>query len=278
MKDNTKEIEYKKYLHKIKRRKKIRRRVFAFIFLALVISLIIGGIALSPICTVSGVIVEGQNHYSAETYAEYSDGITGNNAFKAMDYNLESIFKLRYINIENKIKKLPYIKDVKVEFLPFQKVRIKAVEREPIAIVTKDENNYLLDIEGFVLEEYNSDISNKEFFLVKGIDVQKELVGKYVSGNFKDNYKLATDTCEALLKYGKDNNIAIKEKTDYIDATDAKNIKIMVNGLYTAELGNSDDIDYKLSYLFTIINNNLSGEKGTLKYDAKKKSFGFVPD
>lgn len=277
MKD-TKDIQNRKYLQKMKKHKKIRRRVFAVFFLLLIISVTIGCVALSSICTVSSVVVEGQSHYSIETYTKYSEGIIGNNAFKAMEYKPGSMFRLRYIDIENEIKKLPYIKDVRVEFLPFQKVKIKAVEREPIAIIFQSENNYLMDIEGFVLEEYNRDIEKREFFLLKGIEVKKELVGKYISTNYKENYKLAMDTCEALLKYGKENNVLIKNKIDYIDATEAKNIKIIVDGTYTVELGNSDNMDYKLLFLFTTINEKLQeGEKGTLKYDVENKSFGFVP-
>lgn len=276
---NTKDIQHKKYLQKVKKQKKIRKRIFAIFFLILILASSIVCIALSPVCTVNSIEVEGQSHYSVDTYTKYLEGITGDNAFKAMGYKPASMFSFRYIDIENEIKKLAYIKDVHVIFSPFQKVKIIVVERKPIVIISQKENNFLLDVEGFVLEDYNGDIGKREFFLLKGIGVNKELLGKYIPANYEKNYKLAVDTCEALLKHGEKNNISIKNRIDYIDAADAKNIVIMVDGTYIVELGSSDDIDYKLDFLFATIKDKLiKGEKGILKYDEVNKSFGFVPD
>lgn len=270
------EMQYNQRLDGRKRKRKFRplRFVFTLVLLTAIITLL----ALSSICNITGIEVRGCSHYKKEDIIGATNLAIGNNAFKTMGNNIDSILKFRYISAERNIRNsLPYVKDATVKYIIPGKVIITITEREPKYVVLSETSSLLMDSEGYLIDALN-EAKDINLTVVRGLKFEKLEIGQALKHQDKESLKIVEKLKEAMVESDSIDNFKFLPILNYIDVSDFRKISIKIDSRIIINFGDMLDIDYKLHFAKYLYQKNIEKkERGILDF-----SFGenprFIPE
>ncbi len=216
--------------------KKMRRRRFIFRFLLLIsLILLICVLALnSDFFVINNIKVIGNNK------------ILKDNIISASSINLgENIFKISKKTAKDNLKKLPYVKEVKVKRKFPKEIIIDIKERKEIIQIREISSYMFIDIDGYILDIV--DTQNEKLPLFIGYKIEDIKPG--------DNLFTKSESKESIEFISEGHALGILSKMKEIDMEDNNNINIRLNNGISVAFGTLDNVKYKLNYLNEILKN-----------------------
>lgn len=227
----------------LKRRKK-RIIKKSLLLIVLLLSILITLCLKLSYFNVKNISVINNNNINADVIIKESNIYRGNN-----------IFYLKLSECIDRIKRNPYILDVKIKRKLPNSIVINIIEREAVFYNKKGSKYAIIDNNGIVLEEKDS-IDGMKLTRLDGVDYEKSTVGKTVVCD--DNRKI--EIVGIITKLIKEN----KGKIDMsiVDINNLFDIKIYSENM-CIKLGSSDNLQTKLNKALNILGRDeLKGAKG----------------
>lgn len=247
-------LNKKQKIRKFRKKSILRRQRMLFLKR---IALVFGGLVflfsvffgayllLSKIFAVKSIEVMGSNIYSEQEIISAGELHTG-----------ESFLFLSSRNAENKIyKSLVNIDSVKISKKFPNKIKVDVEDAFPKYYIKEGEEYLVLSEKNKLLEK----TSEPPTFLIGIIGLEFSVLetGKVEYKN-KDYEKLLHEILDSC----KDKNL---DEINSVDISDIQNITVNYDGRIKMNLGDKEDIDYKILTAKEILNNKISKfEKGTL--------------
>ncbi len=254
MKDN------KKTAKKIRKKRKVRKSFLAAVFILIVaVFVIMLTTVLMPISKVE--IQYNGKKYTKEEILAVADIAVGDN-----------ILMLFEGSVNKKVTAgLPYIGSVELKKQLPDKVTVIPKETKAVFCIKHKKKYALLDSEFKVLEITNK--AKTKLTNIKGLVFSKCEVGK--TAIFKDD--TAYSNAKNIIKLSNKSN----NKVNKLDVSSKFDINLTINGKYAVELGTSNDLTEKLSFMNKMIEKIESkhkNNKGTidLSYFSEKKEGYFT--
>ena len=174
--------------------------------------------------------------------------------------------------IEKRLKKyLVYIDDVQVEKNYPSTLEINISEAKKSANILFDKKYYVLSTSDKLLECENTK-RNKNIPLVKGMELKEPKAGEELRSTDPMKTKILKSILDSL------DEMEFKNITE-IDLSDRTDIILNYSGRIKIYIGSSVDIDYKLKYIKTIIDERLGDNyRGTLKYNGVNSGVSAIPE
>ncbi len=254
-----------------KNRKRIKRLV-AWIKSISILALFIAAVVftgLSPLFDLKETEVKGAVHYKPEVLTGFANIRMGENGFREIGSSPMDIIRFRFGNAEASIiKNCPYVKEARVRFAIPSKVVIEVTERTAIAAVPYSGTSLLIDKEGYALESVPAD-KKTGLLVMKGLEFTDYEPGKELDLKNGASLALGIKLMEALKESDQSDKVKLFELVDVLDVGDEFNIKIRLEARVTVNLGDLEDLNYRISMARTIFTKNIKkGEKGTLDFTA----------
>lgn len=235
----------KKQAKQIKRKNRIKNCLKIILFLAIIIAAICFAL-VSPIFNIQKINVRGNEQVNADTIISLSE----------LQKN-QNIFKFSTEKTKEKIKSNPYIEKVTIKRRIPDKIEIVVEERkEQFNVEFLNEYAYI-DNQGYILK-----ISEQkaDFPIIKGISTGQEQIVEGNRLNEEDLSKL--ETVIQIMNISKEYEIYTKITS--VDITDVNNFILkMEDEKKTIYLGNSSNLNSKILYIPSILDNN-KGKEGTI--------------
>lgn len=159
-------------------------------------------------------------------------------------YNNQNIFMINTKEIKDKLMENPEIENVTIKRELPNKLILNIKEKETIGLIKYmnsyieiDKNGYVIRVEGYL---------PRSSVIFEGIDIKEVVVGSRLKISDEFLFSEGLKVAQKL----KELDAFRKFKVDYIFLvlTNVNNIKLKIDKL-TVELGNSSDLEYKLSLL-----------------------------
>ncbi|NMA67762.1 MAG: FtsQ-type POTRA domain-containing protein [Clostridiaceae bacterium] len=256
-----------------KRTKKIW--VFLFTLICLITSLLV--LLYMPIFNISFIKVKGNTKYSADELIQASGILIGENGFKKLRFNNESIFELRLTDSEKNIESLPYVKQCKVSLVFPDGVMIEISEREQEAYISYLDNFLLVDRDGYVLEVTDS---RPESYIkeIRGIEFLKYSVGNQLEDTDTDLVKTAVEIIEAIKESDKNSKLKLFDVLDWVDMIDKYNALLSLDNRVMVRFNPKDKLQYTIDFTKEIFFKKLnSKETGRIVFSEGQNS-SFIPE
>ncbi|MEL5865005.1 cell division protein FtsQ/DivIB [Clostridium cochlearium] len=214
--------------HKKKRRKKL------IVFSVLLISIFITLCFKHPFFNVKIVDVKGNKNIKKELIIKSSEIRSDNN-----------IFYLNLNNVKNNIMSNPYILNAEVKRKLPNKILINIEERKALYYIEKDKKFYIIDNNGYVLEERNN-IKNMKLVKLDGVKKKDYKIGEPILEQGNIRIKFIKNLASLIDK--KDNNYEIS----IVNIENMNNIKLKYRNIQII-LGDDEELDTKLNKAFNIL-------------------------
>lgn len=218
---------------KRKKREKRKKRILNFILLLFMIILIYLFVFKTNFFDIKNIEITGNKKLSNDQIIKASICMKGKN-----------IFKINKNYCEESIKKLAYVKNVKITRKLPSTINVEIVEREEVAIIPYIGAFIYIDEEGYVLkiEERKGDVKLPQIFGLKLSNLQ---VGDCIFDNVERSGNLD------FLILGKDAKLL--EQMKYINFSNEENTMIELNNGIKVAFGPLNNVKYKLSFLSKIL-------------------------
>lgn len=264
-----------------KKRKARIKRFVSWLKFILILGLTVSSLvfaALSPLFEIKSIQVTGMRHYKQDEIIRISGLKTGENGFKTIGSSPETILLLRFGKAEEALRQAcPYIKSVRAKFVLPSRIAIDLVEREPVALVPYNGTSLLIDREGYVLEAAGE--GNPGAFLqVKGLKFENYRLGGKLALKDETVMDRVARILQAIQISDKNEQPPIAGKIKAMDVTDASKAFLFIDGRLTVNLGDLQDLNYRIGVVKLILNKSMKkGEKGLLDF-TKGKDPVFTPE
>lgn len=221
------------------KKKKRNKRIKLVLKIALLVGIIIGGIAfamISPIFNIKNIQVANNDQVNSETIISLSELKTQHN-----------IFQFSGIVIANKIKENAYIKEVKIHRKIPDTIQIEVEERKHSYSVDFLGKYAYIDKQGYILEIAED---SKQKIIIQGITTPEEqiLVGNRLSSQDLERLEDIIKVKNAAKEYNLDTkltSIDITDKNEYSIYLEEEKKKVY--------LGDNTNLSNKLLYVNAII-------------------------
>ncbi len=235
-------------------------------------------LALSPLFAVNRIEVRGAVHYTDESLISLSGVVTGQNGFRQVGSSPGNIFRLRIGSAEEAIRQeCPYIKTVEVKYVIPGSVVIDAAERTAAAVVPFNGTGLLVDRDGFVLEE-QAPGTVRELPVINGLKFGSYELGKKPVYEKSEALQAAFRVMDEIQALDRDEADKLYDKVDSVDVGDLNAVSFMLESRVKVNLGDMQDLNYKLSSAKTIFAKNIKKvEKGILDF-ASGENPVFTPE
>lgn len=267
-----------------KKRRKNQRAIKRFVFLLkfiLTTGLLVATIillALSPLFSINRIEVRGAVHYTEENLISLSGVIKGENGFRQVGSSPGSILTLRAGNAEKAIRKgCPYIKTVKVRYILPGSMVIDVEERNAAATVPFMGTSLLIDRDGLVLETISPDAGQK-LPSIKGLRFKSYELGKKLEYENPEALEAAFNVLDEIQSVDKSEGGKLYDKVDSVDVSDLNAMVLSLESRIRVNLGDIQDLNYKLSSTKTIFEKNIKkADKGILDFTSGENPV-FTPE
>lgn len=260
---------------KSKSRRIKKRWVFLFtLILLMAVSLVI---LYTPMFNISFIKVKGNTKYSQDEIIQASGILMGENGFKKLRLNVESIFELRLTDNEKNIERLPYIKNSRVSLIFPDGVLIEVQERKPEAYIKYLDNFLIVDKEAFVLEvtDRRPEGDLKE---IRGIEFLKYSIGNQLEDTDTDLVRIAVEILEAVNESDKNSQLKLSEVLDWVDMVDKNNAILSLDNRVMVRFNPMDKLQYTIDFTKEIFFKKLnSKETGRIVF-AEGQNPSFIPE
>lgn len=214
--------------------KKMRRRRFFFRFLLLIslVTLLFALALNSSFFVIDNIKVLGNNK------------ILKDNIIGASSINIgENIFKISTKAAKQNLRKLPYVKEVKIKRKLPKGIIIDIVERKEIVQLQEISSFILLDDEGYILNIV--DTKEEKIPLLLGMKADNKKPGDNIFSTSKSKESIE------FIKEGHVIGLLLRMKE--IDMVDNNNVKIILNDSITVAFGTLDNVKYKVNLLNEVL-------------------------
>lgn len=225
---------------------------FKYVVLLFIICIFTAFFLSSNFFQIKFIAVNGDNNVTREEIIKLSSIYYGENIFR--------------INKKNSMKSIfqnPYVKMIKIKRVIPDKVVIDVIEREIMAYVPYVGSYLNIDEEGMILE-INPAIKRPDLPMVKGLKFETFKVGEHLSIENKEQFSAVTLLIKEIKNAGMLNVIS------EIDVSDLSNIRLKIKEGITANLGGTDNMDYKIGFARSIVEDvKKQNLKGTIEMGHK---------
>lgn len=221
-----------KKTRKIKRRQKVRNILLNIFLLLTISSLIFLIIFKSDFFKINNIQVLGNLELDKEDIVKYSQIYIG-----------ENIFRINRKNIEENLKKLPYVKEVKIRRILPQDILIDLVEREEKVLVKLISSYQVIDLEGYILKEV--DKPDNKLPIILGLNIHGLGRG--------DNLFNSIDNEELIVFLEEADRLDLLSQIESIDLKSLNNIDILLKSGIDITFGKLDNVEYRLRLLYEVL-------------------------
>lgn len=226
------------------RRRKKNMSLYIFIIFILVLGI---GILLSVtlLFNISKINVKGDVDYSKENVIQASGIKIGDNLVRLDAKKAE----------KNILSSMIYIEEANIEKKYPDTLEINLTKCVPTANVEYDEGFILISKKGKILESAKEPQADN--LTIKGLDPASFTQGEYVQSSDEQKTKIYLEIIDSLSKVENNNVVSI-------DMTDKYAIVINYDNRINFELGNGNDISYKIKLADTVLKDLDDDKKGTM--------------
>lgn len=231
--------------------------VVTFFLVALLIAIVIT-VFFHPVFNLKDVEIIGTNRYTSDQVLSSSNLKLNENIFVQV---------LKNGNID--LSKLPYIKSYKYEYKLPDKIVVSVIERTPLYIAyNKDVNKYyLIDGEGYILEESKPEKTSEEQVFVYGIVFSEDFdVGDKINDIDKSKLDMFLNIKNEL------KNVIASASITKVSFENALTI-ITLNDKLNVVFSDDKNLKYVIAFLSEIINNVGIDSIGTIDMTKKNPTF-----
>ncbi|NMB27533.1 MAG: FtsQ-type POTRA domain-containing protein [Tissierellia bacterium] len=214
-------------------KRKARKRILKLFLFILILTLLYLFIFKTSFFNIKNIKVMGNHKMDYDKIVKASMCIQG-----------ENIFKINKRLGEESLNRLPYIKQSKIKRKLPKEIVIEIEEREEIAIIPYIGSFVYIDEEGYILsiEEKGGKVKLPQIFGLDLIDLE---VGENLFKQLED------DNVVDFILLSKQAKLLSLMK--YINFSDSNNTMIELNNGVKVAFGTIDNVKYKLSFLFNIL-------------------------
>ncbi len=226
------------------RRRKKNLPMYVFLILVLVLGI---GILLSVtlLFNIDKITVNGDVDYSAETVIKASGVKEGDNLVRLDAKKAE----------KNILSSMVYIEEADVQKKYPDTLVIDLKKSVPFAAVEHEGKYILVSAKGKILDSVSE--PGEGVMIVKGLEPSETRPGQYLASSNEQKTEIFTELFEKL-----------SEESDFdatlIDMTDIYSMIINYEDRIKFELGNSNDLSYKLELANTVMKDISEDKKGTM--------------
>ena len=217
-----------------KKRKRRGKGCGRFLLLAILLLAIYITALFLPVFDITDISVSGNTVLKSETVIKECTLAKGQN-----------IFRVSTGKAKRNILKMPYVKEVKVKRKLPSKIVIEITEEVAEAYIVKDKNYIAINADGKVLEVVKKPKAG--IMQIPGMKVSKNDVGEIIEYKNENAFKLQMQCVNVLRDKG------ILEKVAKLDIANSSNIKITFDNGLVAEIGNNEEIEYKIKMIETVL-------------------------
>lgn len=231
--------------------------IVTFFLVALLIAIVIT-VFFHPVFNLKDVEIVGTNRYTSDQVVSSSNLKLNENIFVQV---------LKNGNID--LSKLPYIKSYKYEYKLPDKIVVSVIERTPLYIAyNKDVNKYyLIDGEGYILEESKPEKTSEEQVFVYGIVFSEDFdVGDKINDIDKSKLDMFLNIKNEL------KNVIASASVTKVSFENALTI-ITLNDKLNVVFSDDKNLKYVIAFLSEIINNVGIDSIGTIDMTKKNPTF-----
>ncbi len=261
---------------KKKRKRNIKKILFWIksVFIIALFSTTIISLALSPLFNINSIEVTGTARYEHSGIIGTAGLVTGVNGFKAIGRSMHDIFTLSYGNAEKAIlDKYPYIKSAEVRFAVPDRIKITLREREPMAFISCEQGNIIIDDELYVLEMTGKN-QPEGLLMIKGLEFEGFEVGRALDIENKYNYDQALVLLNKVRESDDRNEFKLYGLISAVDASDAARLALLWDSRINANFGELEDVDFRINFFRYIVSKSLKKQdKGFLDLTIENPSF-----
>lgn len=170
----------------------------------------------------------------------------------------ENIFLLNKENIKTNIMNNPYVENVKIKRKLPSKLVIDIKEKDIKGIIRV--NNYFVDVDsqGRMIHTVNQ-FPNGKLIFIEGVNVKE-----YVYNNTIASDNIQLNAVVSVLKLF--DFTQFKTNIQKVNVKDPYNIKIILKNGIEINIGDASNLEYKISYANTLINNeSIKDKQGTIE-------------
>lgn len=248
------ELEQKKLQQRKQRKRRKRRRgLLIFLFLVICIS-IVAGLFYAPFFNITQVYCVGY-----ETLAE-------EDILKAAAVPLgDNIFQTNVSELKRRVAAIPYVEASNVRRVFPNKIKIWVKECEPAAYIQFGDAFIVINTGGRVLET-RQDNGAYALPVLLGLEVAEAVPGTDLRET------VGTDKFDTAINLLTDlKNAELLERTNQVDVSYLKDIKIKIENRIDLMVGSYDSFAYKLTMVNKILADNISAyEKAIFDYRGDK--------
>lgn len=221
---------------------------FKYVVLLFIICIFTAFFLSSNFFQIKYLDVNGNNNVTREEIIKLSSIYYGGNIFRINKRNsMKSIFQN------------PYVKMIKINRVLPDKVVIDIIERDIMAYVPYVGSYLNIDEEGMILE-INPAIKHIDLPVVKGLNFETFKVGEFLKVENEEQFSSTTQIIKVI------KNAEMLNMVSEIDISDLSDIKLKTKEGIKANLGSVDNLDYKISFAKSIIEDVKKRDiKGTIE-------------
>ena len=240
---------------KYKRRR--RKRGGGFILSLFTFCIVIAAIVMSVtvFLKVAEIEVSGTTRYEAADIIQTSGIKTGDNMFMINKFDVAEKILDRY----------PYIEQIKIRRRLPDKFTFEITERTPAAFVIADDNRWLIDKKGYILERIGNDEVVK-VPKISGVEVVTPRAGGELILKNEAQLLPLREVLNSLSLSG------MTENTTRIEIAKLYDIKIIYGERFLVSLGDTTELPRKIEMLKAVIGELADFDKGTINVSAIKEA------
>ncbi len=213
---------------------------------ALVVALVLIAIIIAStyVFRIKEFEISGNRLYSKEEVMKILDLEAGDNIFQV------------YMNSNKSIRDYSYVEKVTVEYVNYNKVKIKVTEKQIIGYIPYMSELLCVDKQGYILDYVKPEDRDVDISLIEGISSEVMVVGEKIQIPEE-----IIQTCYLFYKSSEKNNIFIEKIKFNNNMTDKIILQI---GNKKIEFGNTEFFTEKFKAMIEIIAQIPKDESGTL--------------
>lgn len=264
-------MQEKKPAEKQKKKMKTATKVWLGIVAGLIFVCLL---LLSPIFSVKDIVVETEDADLKNSILQQLEGAYGENGFLYVAQNINGLqnaghlLSLRAKNMEDAIIfDRPELKNVRVVFSFPNTLTVRFSERTPSYLIFSSGVYVCADEEGFVLSVH-TDSSERDLPVVRGIDLSAYKIGQTIStGNEEQMKALNALFYEIALCDAKEDAYKLSAHIEIADVSEYNEIWLFVDENLSVNLGDTDNIEYKIPALKEILQaEEMQEKKGLIDF------------